>query len=196
MHGNPVVVCKKGERSDFIENWKMVRGSQYYAVSDLGNVKCVGGVIMRKDGKPYTLTPRKLTPKVSNCNYMMIHLNIDVNRHALIHRLVLEAFNPVENMENLQVNHIDGNKQNNKLENLEWATREENMQHALRMGLWVPTYARGKDNPHLKLLDEDVAEIRKLLATGQYKQYEIAEMYGVRDSVISTIKHNKRRFKQ
>lgn len=51
------------------------------------------------------------------------------------HRLVLMAFKPVDNMENLEVNHIDGNKKNNKLENLEWCTSSENQIHAFKTGL-------------------------------------------------------------
>jgi len=173
----------------------MIRGSKYYAVSNLGNVKCIGGTIMRSDGKPYTLTARPMRPFVTSCNYLLINLHADIGKKCLVHRLVMEAFNPIDGMDDMQVNHIDGNKQNNKLENLEWATREQNMQHAMKSGLWVPTYAK-KNNPNLKLKDEDIKQIRLLLDEGKHKQYEIAEMFGVRDSVISTIKHNKRRFKQ
>ena len=53
-------------------------------------------------------------------------------RYVQFHRLLMMAFRPVESMEKLQVNHIDGNKQNNNFENLEWCTTQENLNHAIR----------------------------------------------------------------
>lgn len=53
----------------------------------------------------------------------------------MVHWLVLEAFSPCENSLDLQANHIDGNKENNFLSNLEWCNQSENMQHSLRIGL-------------------------------------------------------------
>ena len=57
-------------------------------------------------------------------NYQIINLSkLDGSKRTFrVHRLVMMAFNPVENMDELEVNHIDGNKKNNKLENLEWCT--------------------------------------------------------------------------
>lgn len=60
----------------------------------------------------------------------------DGKRHRYsVHRLILENFKPVENMDKMQVNHIDGNKWNNKLSNLEWVTCSENNKHAHKIGL-------------------------------------------------------------
>lgn len=55
--------------------------------------------------------------------------------YFLVHRIVLKAFNPIENMDILQVNHKDGNKLNNNIENLEWCTRSENIIHSFENGL-------------------------------------------------------------
>jgi len=52
-----------------------------------------------------------------------------------VHRLVLQTFRPVDGMEKLQVNHIDGDKHNNTIDNLEWCTLKENMEHAWDNGL-------------------------------------------------------------
>ena len=50
----------------------------------------------------------------------------------MVHRLVMETFNPIDNSQLLQVNHKDGNKHNNNINNLEWVTNMENMHHAIK----------------------------------------------------------------
>ena len=68
----------------------------------------------------------------TKCPYMCSKIRSEGKYvHILIHRVVLETFCPNENSENLVVNHIDTNKLNNKLENLEWLDRSENLIHAV-----------------------------------------------------------------
>lgn len=177
------------------EIWKPIYGSKYYEVSNLGRVRILENTRMRSDGKPYHVKSRIMKPQRTKCGYDKVILWWDLDRKShLIHRLVMEMFSPVDGMSDLQVNHIDGIKYHNSLDNLEWVTRSDNMQHAMKSGLWVPMYARKDENPHTKLREKEIAEIRALLAEGKYRQYEIAEMYGVRESVISTIKNKRRRF--
>ena len=61
------------------------------------------------------------------------------------------AFCPVENMEKLEVNHIDGNKRNNNLDNLEWCTSSENQKHAYKMGLNKLRYGENNNFSKLKV---------------------------------------------
>lgn len=92
-----------------------------------------------------------------------------------VHRLVLMVFKPIENYEKMEVNHIDGNKKNNKLENLEWCTSKENQLHAFKTGLQKPR--RGKESNFAKLTSKDIQEIFRLREEGlTYK--EIAEKIG------------------
>ena len=107
------------------------------------------------------------------------------------HRLVMICFNPVENYQELQVNHIDGNKLNNSFENLEWCTNRENYIHALKLGLAVPL--KGEENPASKLKEEQVLDIiNDLLNHVPYSQ--IMQKYDCSKSTISAIK-NKRNWK-
>lgn len=85
------------------------------------------------------------------------------------HRLIMETFNPVVNMENLQVNHIDGNKLNNyynpidPLNNLEWCTRQENMKHAYATGLMKNSTLPGEKNGRAIRTNEMIHIICKYL---------------------------------
>ena len=99
---------------------------------------------------------------------------------ATLHRLLLVTFNPVDGMTNLQVNHKDGNKRNNCLDNLEWVTQAENAQHAFKKGL-----------SEKKLTPKLVQQIKKELAIADRKTYrEIAERFNVDKTMIGKI-HRK-----
>ena len=110
------------------------------------------------------------------------------NAHPRIHRLVAEAFIP--NPDNLpQVNHIDGNKLNNYVSNLEWVTRKQNMRHAWDNGLHEPMY--GQDNPSTKHSDEAIDLTCQLLEEGKLTYKEIERITGVPPSVCNHIVHKE-----
>ena len=111
----------------FMEVWKDVIGYEgLYQVSNLGNVKTCKEKILKKS---FTI---ELYHRVN-----LLNGSENKSKNFRVHRLVAMAF--IENLENKEtVNHIDGNKQNNNVENLEWATRKEQTQHALRTGLFKP----------------------------------------------------------
>lgn len=121
---------------------------------------------------------------VKNC----LILKDGTSKSYFRHRLMMIVFNPVENYENLQVNHIDGNKLNNSLENLEWCTNQENRIHAVKIGLAASL--KGENNSASKLLESQVIDIIQDLLHGvPYSQ--ICKKYNISKSTVSAIK-NKR----
>lgn len=72
--------------------------------------------------------------------YQIINLTLESGKKKTykLHRLVMMAFEPIENMEQMEVNHKDGNKLHNSLDNLEWCTASYNQKHAFHLGLQKP----------------------------------------------------------
>lgn len=103
----------------------------------------------------------------------------------LVHRVVASVF--LENPSNLpEVNHIDGNKTNNSIENLEWCTRNDNLKHAYSCGLRT---ARGTHNAHSKLSEDDVYYIRThyIPRDIEFGASGLAKRFGVASQTISAV---------
>lgn len=92
------------------------------------------------------------------------------------HRIKMMAFSPIEGMNNLQVNHIDGNKENNNLDNLEWVTSSQNIRHAWKNGLSSTKNIQGEKSIFSSFTEEQAKEVVKLLKTNLYTDKEIAKM--------------------
>ena len=111
-----------------IEKWKDVGGYEgLYKISNFGRVKGKHCIKLQQDnGK----------------GYLMVHLSKNgKSQWHLVHRLVAKAF--IENTENKPtVNHIDGNRKNNKFNNLEWATYSENNLHSYQCNRKTPVRAK------------------------------------------------------
>ena len=131
------------------------------------------------NGSIYSAISNKtLSYQLDKDGYAKVQLSsTDGKRHRYsVHRLILENFQPVENMDKLQINHIDDNKLNNKLENLEWCDSSYNNTHAYKIGL--KSQAGDKNNAS-KLTEKEVLEIIDLLLSKQFTYKEIALKYGV-----------------
>lgn len=167
-----------------MEEWKDINGFENYQISNTGIVKNKS-------------TDRILSQWVSSNDYLMISLNRNNKRYNfLIHRLVAEHFLNEPSIElqeaakytkhkKVIVNHKDGIKTNNHINNLEWATYSTNKKHAHDNGL--EKSRKGSSNAFSKLTEEQVVEIRKSIGT--YKELSIK--YNVSRSTISDIINRK-----
>lgn len=106
-----------------------------------------------------------------------------------VHRLILETFEPRPDSANLQVNHIDGDKTNNKLSNLEWCTCKENINHAYNLGLY--SNIGDNNNGDHTLNSSQVLEIIDLLLQHKMTIQAIADQYQVSKHAIECIKYKK-----
>lgn len=115
------------------EVWKDIKGFEgWYQVSSFGNVRRIAPV----NG---SVRCKNLKPWVNTRGYSYVTLNVHCKKTVFrLHRLVAEHFIGDSLPEETDVNHKDGNKQNNSASNLEWCTRSENMKHAIRTGLFYP----------------------------------------------------------
>lgn len=157
------------------------------------NTKLKYKYYVTKDGNVYSDVSKKwLKPWRAGRGYLQVQLVNSLNKgqNFLLHRLVLMMYQPNPYMNELQVNHIDGNKQNNSLENLEWVTATENMKHAIETNLLKPP--RGITHGMSKLTEEDIKAIILLLLEEKTTQKEIAKQFNVLENTISRIKSKKR----
>ena len=156
------------------EIWKDVLGYEgHYKASNLGNVWSVRRGKMMVQG-------------LNKFGYCRIGLYKDGKPKSFgVHRLVLAAFT---GKFGLEVNHIDGIKTNNNIENLEWVNRSENLKHAIKNGLFK--IYKGDKHINAKLSEKEVLEIRKKYIPYFYSQYKLAKEYGVSQRTMSTLVRN------
>lgn len=160
------------EASYKAEVWKTITGFPNYSVSSAGRIKSVPRLRTRGG---------MLKPVLQPTGYLAVTLmNEGVPQNALIHRLVAHAFLP-NPLGYYSVNHIDGNKQNNYITNLEWNSLEDNVKHAYENGLNNQT---GSHNSQSKLTEDDVALIRN----SHQRNHLLAIRYGVSASLIGKVK--------
>lgn len=113
------------------EIWKPVIGWEgLYEVSNFGRVRSLDRYVTQLNYTRFC-KGQLLKPTFHKSNYYIVTLrNSGIQKISKVHQLVMNAFNPNVSNEKLEINHIDGNTKNNRLENLEWTTHQQNLIHA------------------------------------------------------------------
>jgi hypothetical protein len=167
------------------EIWKPIHNYEgLYEISSHGNVKSFGRYRTHCRGGKRFCKGRILKP-INNHGYLYVQLvkNEKIVRYA-IHRLVLFAFSPTD-VGNLQVNHKNAIKSDNRLENLEWTTSLENIHHSLKMGL---VNRKGEKNAGAKLTIYQARDIRENFKRKVYGQAEIfSKKYNISKDAVRAI---------
>ena len=167
-----------------IEEWKDINGYEgLYQVSNLGRVKALSKIVRKLNPKGKFTEfhlKEKILKNILNVNgyyYVYLYGN-DKKERFYVHRLVAMAFIPNPKS---TVNHKDGNKLNNCIDNLEWTTYGENNKHAYDIGLKHSIWKgrTGKNNPNSKKI--------KCIETNQTfsSAREVCKLLGVTDSALS-----------
>lgn len=177
------------------EIWKNIENTNY-SISNYGNLKFLGFKIYYGSGNIVTEEESIIIPLINKQGYKHYMIK-DFNNNSIyhksttipIHRLVAEAFLKKELNKNV-VNHLDGNKLNNVVTNLEWTTISENTKHAFRTGL--RDTKNGFKNNKTILKKEDIVKINNLIDKG-FSYEEIEKQLGFSKNYIKTKRNNSKR---
>ncbi len=164
--------------------WKDVKGYEgLYKISENGDVMSSN---YKQSNKPGLLTP-----SVTGIGYVFYRLAKNRKRKCFYaHRLVAEHFISKHSQpETLEVNHLDGDKTNNQISNLEWCTHSENVKHSFDSGLRITAYK--KHYGSRQLTEEEVVKIREVYKNENIKMSHLAKKYGVSiPSIHNVIRRN------
>ncbi len=113
------------------EIWKpLINWEGIYEVSNMGNVRSVDRYVVQRNYKRFCKGQNiKITKHKSGYGIVTLR-NSGIQKVSKVHQLIMNTFNPNKTGKKLEINHIDGNTMNNRLDNLEWCTHQENLQHA------------------------------------------------------------------
>ncbi len=166
------------------KEWRPVVGNHRYEVSDQGDVRSLYNFSRWNRAGKLLADPKYIAPQQGRFGYVKVNLYLDGRMKSwTLHRLVAMAFlAPIQGA--TQVNHINGVKGDNRLVNLEYVTRSQNMRHAHANGLMhLP---RGDRHFNTKVTAGEAAEIAELHSRGVF-QRELAVAFGMSQPAVSRL---------
>lgn len=167
------------------EEWRRIIGFSKYEVSDMGRIRSS----LRRPG-----SPRILKCYLNDSGYVANKLVNDngVEKCVLVHRLLMMTFDPIENASEMEVDHINFVRNDNRRSNLRWLTRKDNIRHSYSNGRRDEELKRltlgvtGENSACAKLTTNDVISIRSMRRSG-VSYSELSDMYGISQSTVSGI---------
>lgn len=173
-----------------LEIWKDIQGYEsLYQISNLGRVKSLKRKCGQGNNNSRMVNERIRRDRVNSRGYCYVSLHKNGKRKTFtIHRMVGLAFiiNPKHYPE---INHIDGIKTNNNVNNLEWVTTSMNIKHAYSIGM--KETMRGESSNLSKLKLSQVIKIRQLYSKGNYNKIYLSKLFNCSLGNIRLILNNK-----
>jgi len=173
------------------ETWKTVPKFEDYQVSNLGRVRSKDNYVNTWNGKRFA-KGRILKPDISYAGYRRVKLRRNQRTYRYsVARLVKLVFDPNIYHNSLEVNHLDGDKSNNKLSNLQWCTKSENEKHAFKNKLKIPV--RGEKHPASKYSANFIRAVRnEYQSNPTISHQKLADKYGMDKRHVTDILNRKR----
>lgn len=167
------------------EEWVPIADFEDYSVSNMGQVKRVTPKRNKHKSNSKPLV------QMLRGGYLFVNLYKDGMHMGVVHQIVAKSFFIKKDSKDV-VNHKNGIKTDNRLENLEYCSHSENTKHAIRLGLVNVPDNRGERSGHAKLTESDIKLIRQEYSEGIMNQRELGVKFKVRQQQICRIINKKR----
>ena len=160
-----------------MEKWKVIEGFEKYLVSNTGKILSLHG-----------REPRLLRfGTVKGYHQVILVGECGKRKNGKVHRLVLKAFGP-ECPEGYVANHIDGDKLNNYITNLEWVSISQNTLHAIRLGL----QKIGEDSSQTTRTDSMIRTLCEMISSGKKKRHILRDLPQISGACYKSVRMRRR----
>lgn len=169
------------------EIWSDINGYEgMYQVSNKGRIRGLDRIIVQRDGKKQNIRGKIIAIGIKNNGYYMGQICSNGKMvNFTVHRLMALAFIPKVDGKDF-VNHIDGNRANNDINNLEWVSRSENCRHGFERAI----KENRKYNNQQRFTKEDIIKIRTMQKS-KITMVQIAKEFNTKSGTIGDIVHRK-----